>query len=77
MKEIVIASACRTAIGSFGGSLKNVPAAELGAVVVKEAVNRAGIKPEQVDEVIFGDVLQAGAWTERCTSGIHQGRTSY
>lgn len=60
MKEIVIASACRTAIGSFGGSLKNVPAAELGAVVVKEAVNRAGIKPEQVDEVIFGDVLQAG-----------------
>ena len=60
MKEIVIASACRTAIGSFGGSLKNVPAAELGAGVVKEAVNRAGIKPEQVDEVIFGDVLQAG-----------------
>lgn len=60
MKEIVIASACRTAIGSFGGSLKNVSAAELGAVVVKEAVNRAGIKPEQVDEVIFGDVLQAG-----------------
>ena len=60
MKEIVIASACRTAIGSFGGSLKGVPAVELGAIVVKEAVNRAGIKPEQVDEVIFGDVLQAG-----------------
>lgn len=60
MKEIVIASACRTAIGNFGGSLKGVGAADLGAAVVKEAVNRAGIKPEQVDEVIFGDVLQAG-----------------
>ena len=59
-KEIVIASACRTAIGSFGGTLKNTPAVELGAVVIKEAVNRAGIKPEQVDEVIFGNVLQAG-----------------
>lgn len=60
MKEIVIASACRTAIGNFGGALKGVGAADLGAAVVKEAVNRAGIKPEQVDEVIFGDVLQAG-----------------
>lgn len=59
-KEIVIASACRTAIGSFGGTLKNTPAVELGATVIKEAVNRAGIKPEQVDEVIFGNVLQAG-----------------
>ena len=58
-KEIVIASACRTAIGSFGGTLKNTPAVELGATVIKEAVNRAGIKPEQVDEVIFGNVLQA------------------
>ena len=59
-KEIVIASACRTAIGSFGGTLKNTPAVELGATVIKEAVNRAGLKPEQVDEVIFGNVLQAG-----------------
>jgi len=59
-KEIVIASACRTAIGSFGGTLKNTPAVELGAVVIKEAVNRAGLKPEQVDEVVFGNVLQAG-----------------
>ena len=58
--EIVIASACRTAIGTFGGTLKDVPAAELGAIVVKEAVKRAGIKPEMVDEVIFGNVLQAG-----------------
>ena len=56
MGEIVIASACRTAIGTFGGTLKDVPAAELGAIVVKEAVKRAGIKPEMVDEVIFGTV---------------------
>ena len=60
MGEIVIACACRTAIGTFGGTLKDVPAAELGAIVVKEAVKRAGIKPEMVDEVIFGNVLQAG-----------------
>jgi acetyl-CoA C-acetyltransferase len=60
MKEVVIVSACRTAIGSFGGTLKGVPAAELGATVVAEAVKRAGIKPEQVDELIFGNVLQAG-----------------
>ena len=60
MKEVVIVSACRTAIGKFGGTLKNVPAVELGATVVKEAVKRAGIAPEQVDEVIFGNVLQAG-----------------
>ena len=60
MGEIVIASACGTAIGTFGGTLKDVPAAELGAIVVKEAVKRAGIKPEMVDEVIFGNVLQAG-----------------
>ena len=58
MKKAVIVSACRTAIGAFGGTLKDVPAAELGAIVVKEAVSRAGIKPEQVDEVIFGNVLQ-------------------
>lgn len=60
MKEVVIVSACRTALGSFGGTLKSVPAAELGATVVKAAVERAGIKPEMVDEVIFGNVLQAG-----------------
>ena len=60
MREVVIASAARTAIGSFGGSLKDIPAAELGAVVIKEAVNRAGIKAEQVEEVIMGNVIQAG-----------------
>ena len=60
MREVVIVSACRTPIGSFGGSLKSVSAADLGAVAVKEAVSRAGIAPEMVDEVVYGNVLQAG-----------------
>ena len=60
MREVVIASAARTALGSFGGSLKDVPAAELGAIVIKEAVKRAGINPEQVEEVVMGNVIQAG-----------------
>ena len=60
MKDVVIVGAARTAIGTFGGSLKNVPARKLGAIVIKEALNRAGVKPEQVDEVIMGDVLQGG-----------------
>ena len=60
MKEIYIVNCCRTAVGSFGGSLKDTPAVDMGAVVVKEALNRAGVKPEQVDEVIFGGVLTAG-----------------
>lgn len=60
MKEVVIASAVRTAIGTYGGSFKNVPAVDLGAVVVKEAIKRAGIKADQVDELVFGNVLQAG-----------------
>lgn len=60
MREVVIASAVRTAIGTFGGSLKDVPAADLGAIVIKEAVNRAGIKPELVNEVVMGNVIQAG-----------------
>ena len=60
MREVVIVSAVRTAIGSFGGALKDVPAAELGSIVIKEAVNRAGIKPELVEEVVMGNVIQAG-----------------
>ena len=60
MKDVVIVSAVRTAIGTFGGSLKDVPAVDLGALVIKEAVNRAGIKPELVEEVIMGNVIQAG-----------------
>ncbi|NWQ39892.1 acetyl-CoA C-acetyltransferase [Bacillus sp. EB106-08-02-XG196] len=58
--EVVIVSAVRTALGSFNGSLKNVSAPELGATVIKGALEQAGIKPEQVDEVILGNVLQAG-----------------
>lgn len=60
MKKVVIASACRTAIGKFGGTLSNVPAAKLGEVVIREAVSRAGLKPEQVDHVYMGCVIQAG-----------------
>ena len=59
-KEIVLAGACRTALGKFGGTLTNTPAVELGAIVIKEAIRRAGIKPEDVDEVLMGNVLQAG-----------------
>lgn len=60
MREVVIASAVRTPVGSFGGALKDVSAVDLGALVIKEAVNRAGIKGELVDEVLMGNVIQAG-----------------
>ena len=59
-KKIVLAGACRTAIGTMGGALSKTPAAELGAIVIKEALNRAGVKPEQVDQVYMGCVIQAG-----------------
>ncbi|WP_295748952.1 acetyl-CoA C-acetyltransferase [uncultured Holdemanella sp.] len=58
-KKVVLAGACRTAIGKMGGALSNTPAADLGAIVIKEALNRAGVKPEQVDEVLMGCVIQA------------------
>ena len=58
-KKVVLAGACRTAIGKMGGALSNTPAAELGSIVIKEALNRAGVKPEQVDEVLMGCVIQA------------------
>lgn len=58
MKEVVIVSAARTPMGSFGGSLKGIPTRKLGAIAIKAAVERAGIKPEMVDEVIMGCVLQ-------------------
>ncbi len=58
-KKVVLAGACRTAIGKMGGALSNTPAADLGAIVIKEALNRAGVKPEQVDEVMMGCVIQA------------------
>ena len=60
MEEAVIISAVRTPIGRFGGGLSDVSAVDLGAVVIEEAVRRAGVTPEQVDEVIMGNVLMAG-----------------
>lgn len=60
MREVVIVSAVRTALGTFGGSLKDVSAADLGALVIKEAVNRAGISGDKIDEVLMGNVVQAG-----------------
>ena len=64
MRDVVIVSACRTAIGDFGGSLATISATDLGAHVIKEAIRRAGIKSEDVDEVIMGSVLPHGppAW---------------
>ena len=59
-KKVVLAGACRTAIGTMGGSLSTTPAADLGAVVIKEALNRAGVAPDQVDQVYMGCVIQAG-----------------
>src|SRR4051812_5220735 len=61
MEDIVIVSAVRTAVGKFGGSLAKIPATELGAIVIKEALARAKVDPSQVGEVIMGQVLTAGA----------------
>ena len=60
MRNAVIVSAVRTPVGSFGGSLKDISAAQLGTIVIKEAVKRAGIQPSDVDEVYMGNVVQAG-----------------
>ena len=60
MTEVAIISACRTPIGNYGGTLANVSAVELGAIVIREAVQRAQIEPDQVDEVLMGGVLTAG-----------------
>ena len=59
-QKVVLAGAVRTAIGKMGGALSNTPAAELGSIVIKEALNRAGVKADQVDEVLMGCVIQAG-----------------
>ena len=59
MKDLYLVNCCRTAIGSFGGSLKNTSAADMGAVVVKEALKRANVAPENVDELMFGCILTA------------------
>ena len=60
-KDIVIVSAARTAVGKFGGSLAKISAPELGAIVIREAIARAGLKPDQIGEVIMGQVLTAGS----------------
>src|SRR5690554_5103741 len=60
MREVVIVGAARTPIGSFGGSLAKVSAVDLGIIAAKEAIKRAGIQPEMIDEVILGNVLSAG-----------------
>ena len=59
-KKIVLAGACRTAIGTMGGSLSTTPAAKLGSIVIKEALNRAGVPADKVDHVYMGCVIQAG-----------------
>ncbi|MBS4030323.1 MAG: acetyl-CoA C-acetyltransferase [Clostridiales bacterium] len=58
MKQVAVIAAVRTAVGSFGGSLKDVSAVDLGALVIRESLRRAGVSPDQVDEVIMGNVLQ-------------------
>ncbi|MBR6738988.1 MAG: acetyl-CoA C-acyltransferase, partial [Oscillospiraceae bacterium] len=60
MKDLYIVNCCRTAIGSFGGALKNTPAADLGAIVIKEVLKRSNVPADAVDEVMFGGVLTAG-----------------
>jgi len=61
MDHAVILSACRTPIGSFGGALKDLSAADLGAIVIREAIARAGVDPAEIGDVIMGCVLQAGS----------------
>ena len=83
MKELYVVNCCRTAIGSFGGSLKNTPAVDMGAIVVKEALKRANVAPENVDELMFGCILTAAQGQNparqvpprsRCTRGCWAAR---
>lgn len=76
MRDVYVVSCCRTAVGAFGGALKDTPAAELGAVTVAEALKRANVKPEAVNEVIFGGVLTAGLGQNIARPGPGQGRYS-
>ena len=69
-KKVVLAGACRTAIGTMGGQLSTVPAADLGSIVIKEALNRAGVAPEQVDQVYMGCVIQAGQRQASIKAGL-------
>jgi acetyl-CoA C-acetyltransferase len=72
-REVVIASACRTAIGKFMGGLSSVPAPQLGAACVREAIARAGIEPNHVEEVILGNVLQGGVGQAPARQAAHFG----
>ena len=60
MKEVYLVNCCRTAVGKFQGSLAKVPAPTLGGIVIKEALKRSGLAPENVDEVMFGCILTGG-----------------
>ena len=67
-KKVVLAGGCRTAIGKMGGALSTTPAADLGAIVIREALNRAGVPADQVDQVYMGCVIQqawARTWQDR------------
>ena len=76
MTDIVIAGALRTAIGKFGGSLAKIPAPELGATVIRALLAQSGIEPEQVSEVILGQVLTAGSGQNPARQALDQGRAS-
>ncbi|HAM51135.1 MAG TPA: acetyl-CoA C-acyltransferase [Nitrospiraceae bacterium] len=78
MRDVVIASGVRSAIGSFGGTLKDVPAVELGGIVIKEVLNRAKVSPDKVDIVVMGNVLQAGLGQNPARqAAIHGGISQY
>src|SRR4029450_9749272 len=82
MAKAVIVSAARTAIGTLGGALAQQPATKLGAIAVREAIQRAKLSPEQVDEVILGHVLPAGlglnpARVAQVESGVPKEKTAY
>lgn len=74
MKETVIVGGARTPFGKFGGGLKDVSAADLGATAIRGALNRSGIPDEAVQEVIMGMVLQGGAGSDSFPSGAAKGR---
>jgi acetyl-CoA C-acetyltransferase len=76
LKDIVIISACRTAMGKFGGTLKNIPSWDLGAVAVREALRRAGLNGDQIDDVILGSCRQAGNGPNPARSAAMRGGVS-
>ena len=73
-RSVVIAEPVRTAIGAFGGTLKDVPAPDLGAVAIRAAVERAGLRPDEIETVAMGNVIQAGTKMNPGPSGGGPGR---